>query len=147
MSHIGNHSRLIILFYAALNSFRGKRNRKVNPLYNEALSLLQIAMELSPRNWRSKLFLLEAEFNSFEGNDSDAKASYAAAITAARSSRYIHEHGLACELAGFHYERIGALTSARDFFVRAKECYSQWGSEMKVDSINRQLERLLLRES
>ena len=79
---------------------------------------------------------------SFEGKYDQAKASYAAAITAARCSRFIHEQGLAYELAGFHYTKIGDHRSAWTFFNHAKQCYSEWGSQMKVDSIARQLELL-----
>ena len=87
-----------------------------------------------------KVHLLEAENFSFHGNHEEAKASYAAAITSARCSRFIHEQGLACELAGFHYKKIGNHRSAWSFFNQAKQCYADWGSQIKVDSITRQLE-------
>ena len=67
-------------------------------------------------------------------------ASYAAAIRSARSSRVINEQGLACELAGYHYKRNGDLSDARSLFEQAKKCYTDWGSQMKVDSITRALE-------
>lgn len=83
---------------------------------------------------------MEAEIFSGEGEHEKAKASYAAAITSARCSRFIHEQGLACELAGFHYKRIGDYNSACDLFNQAKQCYEKWGSQLKVDSISHQLE-------
>ena len=67
-------------------------------------------------------------------------ASYAAAIRYACSSRFIHEQGLACELAGYHYKRNGDMSDARSLFEQAKKCYTDWGSQMKVDSITRALE-------
>ena len=41
-----------------------------------------------------QLHLLEAENFSFHNNHEEAKASYAAAITSARCSRFIHEQAL-----------------------------------------------------
>lgn len=88
----------------------------------------------------TQFHLLEAESYSFHGNHEEAKASYAAAILAARRSRFVHEQGLTCEMAGFHYKKMGDHNGAQDFFNQAKQCYEEWGSQMKVDSIVRQLE-------
>ena len=79
---------------------------------------------------------------SSEGKPDEAKEFYAAVITAARCSRFIHEQGLAYKPAGVHYSKIGDHRSAWTFFNHAKQCYSEWGSQMKVDSIARQLELL-----
>mmetsp|Transcript_13921 Transcript_13921/g.25199 ORF Transcript_13921/g.25199 Transcript_13921/m.25199 type:complete len:91 (+) Transcript_13921:1792-2064(+) len=80
---------------------------------------------------------------SFERKGPDARSSYAAAITSSRSSRYVHEQGLACELAGLHYKKRGEEQTALDFFQQAKECYVRWGSQMKVESVNQQMERIV----
>ena len=88
----------------------------------------------------TQVHLLEAENFSFQGNHEEAKASYAAAITSARCSRFINEQGLACELAAHHYKKIGDHMSSWSFFNQAKQCYIEWGSQMKVDSVTRQLE-------
>ena len=89
--------------------------------------------------FRNKLHLLEAELFSYKGRNKDANSLYAAAIIASKSSKFIHEQGLACELAGFHYKKIGDLQRAWGFFNQAKLCYTEWGSEMKVECITRQL--------
>lgn len=89
-----------------------------------------------------KVDLLEAELFSFEGNHLMARESYAAAIQGAKSSRFIHEEGLACELAGCHSNKLGDVPRALDFFTRAKQCYSKWGSQMKVESVSRQIESM-----
>ena len=90
----------------------------------------------------SQVHLLEAEVFSCEGSNEEAKESYAAAISSAQFSRFIQEQGLACELAGCHYKKIGDPISARIFFGQAKQCYAEWGSQMKVESIIRQLESI-----
>ena len=83
--------------------------------------------------------MLEAEIFSFQNLNSEAQASYAAAISSARSSGFIHEQGLACELAGYHYKKVCGFSSAWSLFDQAKRCYAEWGSQMKVDSVTCQL--------
>ena len=89
-----------------------------------------------------KVHLLEAEQFSFQNRYSAAESSYAAAINSARSSGFIHEQGLACELAGYHFKKVSDLPSAWISFDQAKQCYVEWGSQMKVDSVSRQLRSL-----
>ena len=151
MKLLGRHNKLTILFYAALNAFRGVKNSngngsqflKVRTLYKDAISALRPAAELSPWNFRNKVDILNAEMYSLERKYQDAKSSYDAAITSSRSSSYVHEQGLACELAALHYKKIGEAQTALNFFQQAKECYIQWGSQMKVDSITQQMDRVV----
>jgi len=89
-----------------------------------------------------QVHLLEAEQFSFQNRNNEAQASYAAAIDTARSSGFIHEQGLACELAGFHFKKSFDLRSAWIFFNQAKQCYIEWGSQMKVNSVSHQLRSL-----
>lgn len=57
-------------------------------------------------------------------------------------SGFIHEQGLACELAGHHYKKVSEFSRAWGFFNQAKRCYTEWGSQMKVDSVTQQLDSL-----
>ena len=82
---------------------------------------------------------MQAEQFSYQNQHHKAKASYAAAISSARSSGFIHEQGLACELAGYHFKKVGDSRSACGFFEQAKQCYTEWGSLVKVESVTRQL--------
>jgi len=88
---------------------------------------------------RNKVHLLEAERFSYFGKNNDAELSYAAAISSSCSSRFVHEQGLACELAGFHHKKNGDVQRACILFNQAKQCYAKWGSNMKVESITQQL--------
>jgi len=145
---LGSHNRLMILFYAALNAFRGLNNKngsgskftKAKTLFEEAMSVLRPSLELSPLNFSNKVYLLEAEMLSLEKKHQEATSLYAAAITSACSAGYVHEHGLACELAGHHYKKIGEENIAFDFFQQSKRSYMRWGSQMKVASITRKIE-------
>jgi len=76
---------------------------------------------------------------SNEGKHNEAKASYVTSIISAKASGFIHEQGLACELAGKHCKKVGDNSSARNFFDQAKACYTEWGSQIRVDSITSQL--------
>ena len=89
-----------------------------------------------------QVHLLEAEQFSFQKHNIKAQSSYAAAINSARLSGFIHEQGLACELAGYHFKKVFDLQSAWILFDQAKQCYVEWGSQMKVDSVSRQLRSL-----
>jgi len=143
----GRFHRLIATFYYGLNAFSLLRKgqlaaSRLKQLPLEALTVLKDAEELSKWNFRNKVFLLEAELQSHRGNKDEARTAYAAAITSARASRFIHEQGLACECAGFHCKRVGDHNQAWDFFNQAKVCYNQWGSSMKVEFCNRQMNLL-----
>jgi len=146
----GNFNKQYITWLTGLNSFRGIKNKngtgsqflKVKETFKHAISTVRAAAEISRWNFQNKVHLLEAEMFSFEGEDVEAQASYASAITSSASSGFFHEQGLSCELAGLHYKKIGQLSVACNFLQRAKQCYAEWGSQMKVDSISKMLESL-----
>jgi len=145
ISGCGRHHRYIITFYHGVASFsllKRQRTSKLRQIPKEAIATLKTAAQYSKWNYGNKVYLLEAELASYEGRNEEAKSSYAAAILASRSSKFIHEQGLACELAGFHYKKIGDSRRAWGFFNQAKLCYAEWGSEMKVESIAQQLSML-----
>lgn len=136
------HHRVFFLLYYGLNSFKMLKPLcalKLKAIPQDTVKALQTAAHYSPWNFRNKVHLLQAQILSHEGRNDEAGASYGSAITSARSSGFIHEEGLASELAGFHYKKIGDHRSARGFFNQARECYTEWGSQLKVDSISLQL--------
>ncbi|KAL3764630.1 LOW QUALITY PROTEIN: hypothetical protein ACHAW5_001823 [Stephanodiscus triporus] len=117
-------------------------NGKLRSIPRNAIIVLKNAASLSSWNFLNKVHLLEAEQFSLQNHNSEAQASYAAAINSARSSGFIHEQGLACELAGHHYKKVFNLRCAWSFFDQAKRCYTEWGSQLKVDSVTQQLDSL-----
>lgn len=141
---LGPMNRDLILFYAAINSFRGVKNsnasqfQKFKPLYDDALTALKAAVLLN-QTTINRVLLLEAELCSFQRRDNIAIQNYNAAI---RASTYIHELGLAYESAGLHLKKRGNVVEALSYFHQAKECYTRWGSQMKVESIVEQMNRL-----
>ena len=99
--------------------------------------------EKSSWNYKNKIHLLEAEILSAKGERDKSRLSFTAAISAARSSKLLHEEGLACELAALHCLKFGDIESATDLLKQAKVCYSKWGSQVKIDLVTRKLEGLL----
>ena len=93
-------------------------------------------------NFTNKLCLLEAEQRSLSYNHREAIASYDASIASAKKSGFIHEQGLACEKAGFYHKRYGAVCKAAEYFKQARECYEEWGSSMKVEFIQGELNNI-----
>ena len=85
---------------------------------------------------------MEAEIFSCEGNNDEAKDSYEAAIVSAKRAGFIQEQGLACERAGVHYSKIGEPRRAHNYLLLAKQCYSEWGSQMKVLDITEQIDEI-----
>lgn len=158
LQSVGQYYKLMMSFYSALNSFRGVHNNngngsqfrkvrgsqfpKVEDTFEDAMAVLKPAAKLSPWNFQNKVHLLEAEMFSFEKRYDEARTSYAAAITSSCASRFVHEQGLSFELSGLHCKKIGDSHTALDLLQRAKTCYQQWGSQMKVESINQQIEKV-----
>ena len=94
---------------------------------------------MKQKNSLFQVHLLEAEIFSFEKSDHEAKSSYTAAIESAKQSNAIHEQGLACELFGLHYRKIGDRQAALKLLQQAKECYQRWGCQVKVESITQHM--------
>ena len=82
---------------------------------------------------------MEAELKSHGGKHDEAVTSYVASIGSAKASGFINEQGLACELAGNHCKKVGDMSGAENFLIQARMCYTEWGSQMRVKSIDRQL--------
>lgn len=131
------------MLYYGLNALKTTRRttcQRLKAIPRNCLEALKTAADQSHTNFRNKVYLLEAEISSTDRRNEEAMASYAAAITSARCSGFTHEVGLACELAAYHCKKVGDNRRARGLFCQALDCYTKWGSQMKVDSVTRQLE-------
>ena len=139
------HLRPAILFYYGLNASQMMKNTKSpkgKVTARNALKAMKSAAKHSEWNYKNKFLLLEAETFSLQGKDKRARLTYAAAIEAARASKFVHEEGLAYELAGLHHLKYRDTEKARELFLQAKECYTVWGSTMKVENIQSQIDLL-----
>jgi hypothetical protein len=121
---------------------KNSRKRKEGVRLALALTAMKSAAANSDWNFTNKLRLLEAEQHSVRHNHLQTFASYDASIASAKRSGFIHEQGLACEKAGFHCKRVKNNEKALEYFNQACECYEQWGSSMKVELIQKELDDL-----
>ena len=107
-----------------------------------AIAAMKLVVTYSDWNFTNKLRLLEAEYQSTCQDHRKSVAMYDASIASAKRSGFIHEQGLAFEKAGFYFKRENEKEKALEYFTKARECYEEWGSIMKVDSIQKELDSL-----
>ncbi len=120
-----------------------KRNStEGNSVVRGAMSALKDAAAGSEWNFTNKLLLLEAEQQSRRQVHRKSVPMFNDSIKAAKKSGFIHEQGLACEKAAFYFMRIKKEEKAVEYFKQARECYESWGSAMKVDFIQKELDGL-----
>lgn len=136
-----------VCFYYGLSLIGLKRQKtskaaRVKESLKDWLDVVQKAAKCSKWNFENKASLLRAERFSLGHNNEDAVIEYANAIQAAQSSHFIHEEGLACELAGGHYERLGNAAKALELFRRAESCYETWGSIVKSRQMQEKITEL-----
>jgi hypothetical protein len=92
-------------------------------------------------NSQLNLLRIKAEKLSFCGKTNKANSQYNASIAAAQSSKFVHEEGLACELAGNHYEHLENSDKALTMFKQAEKCYKAWGSKWKTHEMAEKIRR------
>jgi len=132
-------------FYHGLSlvgMFRRKNKNSLIRRVKKSLTIVKDAAKNSQWNFENKVFLLRAELASISGKNDEAVEMYEKAIEGAKRSKFIHEEGLACELAGFHHSRSGDKVNAMRNFYHARMCYGEWGSQMKVEFINKQIKEM-----
>jgi len=145
-----------IRFYFGMNALQLLRKNGLAAqvkIYEESIAILIEAEENSSGSFRNKILLMKAELMSID-RVRGAEEMYDAAIDAARMNGFVHEEGLACERAAHHYlncynveKRLFLLEKSWQYFLLAKNCYQKWGSKMKVNSIDRELEKLWANDS
>lgn len=108
-----------------------------------AIAAMTAAADSSDWNFTNKLLLLQAEQQSRRQTHRKAIPMYEDSIESARKSGFIHEQGLACEKAAFYFKKAGKnYEKAQEYFEQARECYEKWGSGVKVDFIQKELDCL-----
>jgi hypothetical protein len=139
------HHHIFITFYYALNSFKVAETvhtQKLRAVPEGAITTLKSATELSEWNFQNKVELLQAELYHREDELDKSKEAYYVAIASAKKSKFIHEEGLACEKAAGHFKKIGDASEALKLFSQARDCYVNWGSQVKVNDIDKQILQL-----
>jgi hypothetical protein len=148
---MNNFRALYLYFYWGLSMIgilrkRGSNSRKVLQKFKECCEIVSNASKCSGWNFKNKASLLKAEQFSLS-SDYKASKEYDTAIKAAQASKFIHEEGLAAELAAMHHERLANTATALSLFSQARECYKKWGSNAKVRQVTEKISRLQDSES
>ena len=99
---------------------------------------LEVWAEHNPATFENRAALVGAEIARIEGRTLDAQDLYEKAIRSAHANGFVHNEGLANELAGRFYAARGFEKIATTYLRDARYCYLRWGADGKV----RQLEQL-----
>jgi PAS domain S-box-containing protein len=99
---------------------------------------LEVWAEHSPQTFENRAALVAAELARIEGRVLDAQELYEKAIRSAQVHGFVHNEGLAHELAGRFYASRGYDRVATTYLREARRCFVRWGADAKV----RQLDQL-----
>jgi PAS domain S-box-containing protein len=88
-----------------------------------------------PHNFENRAALVKAEIARIEGRTLDAELLYERSIRFARDNGFIHNEGLASELAAHFYEARGFDIIAHAYLRNARYCYLSWGADGKVSHL------------
>ena len=138
----GRLYRVIVSFYHGLNlldMLKKKSNPPRRKEIKKVIESMKVAVSHADCNFKNKLELLEAELYGLDARHSQAVAAYDAAMASARSYKFVHEQGLACEKAGFYFRKVGDLRNALRYFDQARVCYDEWGSRIKVEMMEKEI--------
>jgi hypothetical protein len=79
---------------------------------------------------------LQAELHFLKGEHDQAEEKYKALIVSAYKHYFLHEEGLAMELSGMFYRAIGKKEEAKTSLLGARACYTRWGADAIVPSLD-----------
>jgi signal transduction histidine kinase len=96
----------------------------------------QIWAEHCPANFQDRAELVGAEIARIEGRDLEAARLYEQAIGSARKNGFIHNEGLAHELAAQYYLSHRLETAGHAHLRNARDCFNRWGAHGKVQQLD-----------
>ncbi len=129
-------------FYAALAraAYCNATSADQHPQHLEALAAhhrqLEIWAHHCPENFGNRVALVSAEIARIEERHLDAERLYEESIRLAREHGFIHNEGIAGELAARYYAARGLETIAQAYLRNARYCYLRWGADGKVRQLD-----------
>ena len=93
---------------------------------------LQEWAENYPPTFGDKYALVSAEIARIEGRALDAMQLYEQAIQSAQENGFVHNQGIAYELASAFYRTRGFQKIADTYLHEARSCFARWGADGKV---------------
>src|SRR6202049_4932348 len=104
--------------------------------HSEALIAHQDQLDIwarnCPENFENRATLVSAEIARIQGRELEAEHLYEQAIRSARENGFVHNEGLAYEVAARFYAARGFKTIASAYLRNARYCYLRWGALGKV---------------
>ena len=102
----------------------------------EHQELLQEWAENGSATFFDKHALVAAEMARIEGRDLEAMRLYEQAIQSARENGFVHNQGIAYELASAFYRTRGFQKIADTYLHEARSCFASWGADGKVRQLD-----------
>ena len=139
-TYSGTIMRVFFSGLVASGLFQKTGNRKHKRQARKYLRAMKKVMKRGGANTLHKYLLMKAEFAaaiSSAKNESQHKAAYDNAISAASRAGFTNDAALANELAGMYFMRVAAgdFYWAKYYLNSAKELYDEWGAHAKSNSI------------
>jgi len=127
--------------FAASQFHSSRRHRRL------ALKQLKVLKNLSKfcsRNVMNKIYLIEAEIEASADRYVTALIKYDKSINFSEEEGFIHESALACEKAGHMLLRANRATDAMPYMSRARDLYTRWGANVKVEELTQQIKESIM---
>jgi PAS domain S-box-containing protein len=93
---------------------------------------LELWAKYCPDNFENRAALIGAEIARIEDRVLDAEALYEKAIRSAHANSFVHNEGVANEVAAQFYSARGFEKIANAYLHDARGCYQKWGADGKV---------------
>jgi PAS domain S-box-containing protein len=93
---------------------------------------LEIWATHCPENFENRAALVAAEIARIEGREIDAELLYEKAIRSAHENGFVHNEGVANEVAARFYRARGFAKIAKLYLEDAHRCYLHWGADGKA---------------
>jgi PAS domain S-box-containing protein len=96
---------------------------------------LEVWAEHNPDTFANRAALVGAEIARIEGRTLEAEDLYEKAIRSAHANGFVHNEGVANEVAGRFYSARGFEKIATTYLRDARYCYLRWGADAKVQQL------------
>jgi predicted ATPase/signal transduction histidine kinase len=116
----------------------GRRREEFLRELPDSLEKLTLWARHCPENFANREALVRAELARVEGRDADAMRLYEQAAVSAQENGFVHQEGLAAELASRFCRSRSYGWAAAAYLRRARDCYARWGAAGKVRQLDQQ---------
>lgn len=134
-THYFYHALTLVALYPHATA---EQQQQFAQTLEKQLGKLKLWADSCPENYLNRYALVSAEVARIEGRDLDAERLYEQAIRSARENSFVHNEGIACELAARFYRARGFEMIADTYLCAARACFVRWGADGKVRQLDQQ---------